>query len=146
MGGFVLHIPWYALPAMETTRLITSRGAGYRTVSGVPVVVGSGYSGVLPDLDHTGTAKADAPDELLPEQGQIAFYTTRSVPEYRLGSVNSYADLAPAQATVGGQTAQAGMGQELTNQLTAESWRTAALRFDPGCVYSVAVNLDQGVC
>lgn len=133
MGGLVLHVPWEALVALETARLITARGGVYRTVSGITVAAGPGYSGVLPELDATGATKATPPDPALPGQGEIAFYATRSVVEYNLGAVEDY-PLEVLQRDV------------RTNHRNAESYRTAALRFDPGCVYAVAVNLDQGVC
>ena len=132
MGALVLHIPWWSLPVFEAKDMIVTRGGQLRTVSGIPIIAGPGYSGVLPDLDATGTTKTNPVDETAPNRGEVAFYATRSVPEYRLGPVDDY----PVDP------------QDLrrVNHLNAESYRTAALRFDPGCVYAVAVNVDQGVC
>lgn len=133
MGGLVVHVPWFALPALETNQLIVTRGGLIRTAGGVGVLAGTGYTGVLPNLDATGAAKPAPVDETLPAQGTIAFYATRSVPEYRLGPIEDYpiTDLER---------------DNRTNHMNSESYRRAALRFDPGCVYAVAVNLDQGVC
>jgi hypothetical protein len=133
MGSMVLWAPWEALPAFTVNRLVTSRSGGiYRTVGQVPVVFGPGLSGVLPWLDATGTRKTTAPDEALPAAGTIALYATRSVAEYRLGPPTAFGDGLISEAR--------------TNHLAAESFRTAAVRFDPGCVYAVACNLDQGTC
>ena len=138
VGGFVLHVPPQAVPFLQERSLLTSRSGAFTTSLGTSVVVGSGYTGVAPLLDHTGTRKTALPSGADPLAGLVTFYATRSMPEYRLGPVTSYQE-------VFGQDSPTFVHPR-TNSELAEAFRTGAARFDAGCVYGIQVSLRDPSC
>ena len=126
----VYHIPRALKPFFSARGLIETRGGLIRlTGEGNVVNPGPGLTGVGPANDATGNPTTPAD---MTADGVFYLYATRGGIEYRLSEPSFY----------GGEP----QFHHQTNTWMVEAERQGVLRFNPSCVFAIAVNAKEPGC